>query len=83
MPAYVDTSALVKLYIADVGSGWVRTAILPQGIVISALAIAEMGAVLTRRARDGTITPQQARLAWRRFRRDCRAFTVQPGRNPT
>lgn len=74
--SYVDTSALLKLYVPEVGSGWMSNDVQPSGIIMSRLATAEVGAALSFRVRDGSLTPQQGRLAWRRFRDDAVTFTV-------
>jgi len=69
MPAYVDTSALVKRYIAEVGSTWVRQLLAhPAQYVIytAALAKAEVISALQRRVRDGNLAlPQAQRLTQR------------------
>jgi uncharacterized protein len=48
--------------------------IRPQGIIISAVTVAETGSALSRRMRDGTLTAREARLAWTLFRRQSRTF---------
>jgi len=69
MPAYVDTSALVKRYVAEVGSAWVRRLLAhPAQYVIytSALSQVEVISALQRRVREGTLAEAQAqRLAHR------------------
>jgi uncharacterized protein len=69
MPAYVDTSALVKRYIAEVGSTWVRQLLAhPAQYIIytAALAKAEVISALHRRVRDGSLAvPQAQRLTQR------------------
>lgn len=69
MPAYVDTRALVKRSIAEVGSTWVRQLLAhPAQSVIStvALAQAEVISALQRRVREGTLPgPQAQRLTQR------------------
>ena len=58
MPAYVDTSALVKRYVAEVGSAWVRRLLAhPAQYVIytAALAQAEVISALQRRVREGRL----------------------------
>jgi len=56
---YVDTSALVKRYIDELGSDWVRAvfsqAPLPSMIVVH-LALVEMTSALARRQREGILT---------------------------
>ena len=69
MPAYVDTSALVKRYVAEVGSAWVRRLLAhPAQYVIytSALSQVEVISALQRRVREGSLEVTQAeRLAHR------------------
>ena len=69
MPAYVDTSALVKRYVAEVGSAWVRRLLAhPAQYVIytSALSQVEVISALQRRVREGSLAEAQAqRLAHR------------------
>jgi predicted nucleic acid-binding protein len=58
--AYFDTSALLKQYVTETGSGWVR-AYLAQSptfaIFTSSLTTVEATCAFTRRLRDGTLTP--------------------------
>jgi predicted nucleic acid-binding protein len=69
MPAYVDTSALVKRYVVEVGSAWVRRLLAhPAQYVIytSTLAQAEVISALQRRVREGRLEgPHAQRLARR------------------
>ena len=63
MPAYVDTSALVKRYVAEVGSAWVRRLLAhPAQYVIytSALSQVEVISALQRRVREGSLAVTQA-----------------------
>jgi predicted nucleic acid-binding protein len=76
VPAYVDSSALLKLYLPEIGSAWMRTDVRPGGITISALAIAEIGAALARRVWDRSMDDRGAKLTWRRFRRHLEQFHV-------
>lgn len=59
MTAYfLDTSALVRRYIPEVGSVWLRSWIEPVGkhiIIVSELTIVELMAALARRQREGSI----------------------------
>jgi predicted nucleic acid-binding protein len=75
---YVDTSALLKLYVTEVGSNWISATITIDETVVNSLTTAEMGVALIRRVRDGTLSTHDGRLAWRRFRQDCHAFAVMP-----
>jgi uncharacterized protein len=69
MPAYLDTSALVKRYVAETGSAWVRRLLAhPAQYVIYtvALAQAEVISALQRRVREGRLEgPQAQRLGQR------------------
>lgn len=56
---FVDTSALAKRYVPEVGSAWVRGWIDPsQGniILISEVTIVELVSALARRQREGTVS---------------------------
>jgi predicted nucleic acid-binding protein len=69
MPAYVDTSALVKRYVAEVGSSWVRRLLAsPAQYVIytSTLAQAEVISALQRRVREGHLEMAAAQRLTRR-----------------
>ena len=56
---FVDTSALAKRYIPEVGTSWVTQWIEPRAnniVVISSITTVEMVSVLMRREREGTIS---------------------------
>jgi predicted nucleic acid-binding protein len=53
---FLDTSALVKRYISETGSPWIRELCESESIVISALALAEVNSVFARRNREGAIS---------------------------
>jgi hypothetical protein len=83
---YLDTSALVKLYVTEPGSAWVDlvvTARSPDGqaahvVALSRLAIVELAAAVSRRARLGQLdTGDRDRLV-ATFLADCtrRFFTL-------
>lgn len=66
---FVDTSALAKRYLAEVGSSWVQSWIVPAAgntIVVSEIVIAEMRSLLARRVREGFSrqTADAARVAF-------------------
>ena len=55
---YLDSSALVKRYLTEVGSTWISTLIDPQAdhtIVVSELTQVEVAAALSARHRAGGI----------------------------
>jgi predicted nucleic acid-binding protein len=71
---YVDTSALVKRYVDETGSGWLRTALGAQpapSIIIVHLAVVEMTSALMRRLREGALTPAEVTQLQSAFRSDC------------
>ncbi|MBZ0303975.1 MAG: type II toxin-antitoxin system VapC family toxin [Anaerolineae bacterium] len=56
---FVDTSALAKRYVPEIGSQWVISWILPEAnhvVIISELASVEFFSLLNRRVREGTLT---------------------------
>ena len=73
MSAYFfDTSALVKRFVLETGSGWTLNLLKPSHghtIYISRIAAVEAVSALTRRARGGGLSGQQAQKALQRFER--------------
>jgi uncharacterized protein len=60
---FVDTSALAKRYVSEIGSYWVMSWIEPQAgnvIVVSELTYAELHSVFERRSRESTLSPARA-----------------------
>jgi len=71
---YVDTSALVKRYVNESGSNWLRAALSQfpaPSVIIVHLAIVELTSALTRRRRDGSLTPAEYVQMRDAFRSDC------------
>jgi predicted nucleic acid-binding protein len=75
MTAYfLDTSALIKRYVDEVGSDWVQTTLSVQpspSIIVVHLAIVEVTSALMRRVREGTLTPAEYAQVQNAFRSDC------------
>ena len=74
MPAYLDTSALVKRDVAETGSAWVRRLLAhPAQYVIytAALAQAEVISALQRRVREGRLEVAQAQRLGQRVTAHC------------
>lgn len=72
---FLDTSALVKRYVAETGSAWITTLCAPLAghtIIISQAALVETVATLCRKARDGTISSHDRDRLIAVFRRDVR-----------
>jgi predicted nucleic acid-binding protein len=79
MILYVDTSVLVKKYVAESGSDQV-IAFLDQHAVIgtAALTQAEMAAAMSKAARLGWVAEPEILLAWQDFLYQCPAYTRLP-----
>jgi predicted nucleic acid-binding protein len=60
---YFDTSALVKRYITEVGSDWVKTLLenRTSGLFTSRLSIIEGACTFARRHREGMLSPEDYR----------------------
>ena len=72
---YLDTSALVKRFVAETGSSKVQNLLTGGEPVASAtIAYAELYSGLTRRHREGVLSRPQYRLACSRFERDWMAL---------
>ncbi len=69
---YLDTSVLVKYYVTEPGSTWVRQLIdEEENILVSAeITIAEVSAALAVIARIGRTSPRQRDEFWMKFKRD-------------
>jgi predicted nucleic acid-binding protein len=78
MAAFVDTSGLLKLYVPETGSRWMHSVVRTLGITIGAVTFTEIGSSLSRRVREGDLSPGDARDAWKTFRRESRSFIVVP-----
>ena len=71
---YVDTSALVKRYIDEPGSDWIRTTLSqfpPPSVILVNLAIVEMTSALARRRRESLLTSAEYTQIQDAFRSDC------------
>ncbi len=69
----VDTSALVKRYVNETGSTWLRVLLDPSLsplIVVSHLTVAEMRSALSRRLRDRILSPAEYAQLLNAFRND-------------
>jgi hypothetical protein len=70
---YSDTSALVKLYLPETGSGWVTAEYQRPDVlvVIGQITIVEVPAALTRAERDLRLVAVQRQQTLARFDSDC------------
>jgi hypothetical protein len=72
--SYVDTSALVKRYVAEVGSAWVRRLVarpVHQVLYTAALTEVEIQSALQRLVREGRLDPARAHRLTRRVAQHC------------
>jgi predicted nucleic acid-binding protein len=53
---FFDTSALVKRYVEEPGSGMVRAALRTHAVVVARVTLAEAAAAVTRAFRAGALT---------------------------
>ncbi|MEQ9233189.1 type II toxin-antitoxin system VapC family toxin [Coleofasciculus sp. E2-BRE-01] len=74
MAAYfIDSSALVKRYINEIGSVWVLNLFDPQlnnDVVIASITSVEIIAAITRRSRDGSISATDATAVCHQLKSD-------------
>jgi predicted nucleic acid-binding protein len=71
---YLDTSALIKRYVDEAGSEWLRATLAapePPSIIVAHLAIVEVTSALMRRVRDGSLTTTDCATLQSVFRSDC------------
>lgn len=71
---YLDTSALIKRYVDEIGSNWLRATLAgqpPPSIIIVHLAVVEVTSALMRRLREGSLTQMDYAQAQNAFRADC------------
>jgi predicted nucleic acid-binding protein len=72
---YLDTSALVKRYLAESGSAMVNQWIADAAVVGTALiSRAEMASALAKAARMGALTPDEALASLQAFRQEWSDF---------
>lgn len=76
MTLYLDTSALLKLYVAERGSKLVKNALEEaHDVAIATVGYAEARAALARRQREGALTERSLKTAVRALERDWESFT--------
>src|SRR5437764_637569 len=75
---FLDTSALLKLYLPEIGSGWLSIFITGHNLAISELALYESATVLRRRYLEGSLTLLQASTLHVRLQRDSLAYITIP-----
>jgi len=72
---YLDTSALIKRFVAEKGSPLIQTIVTRKGSVATAkIAYAEVYAGLTRKHREGHLSDRLYTLSCRQFESDWQAY---------
>lgn len=72
---FIDSSALVKRYISEIGSAWVLGLFEPtlnNEVFIAAITSVEIIAAITRRSRSGSISITDATIIRNQFKSDLR-----------
>jgi predicted nucleic acid-binding protein len=72
MDYFFDSSGLIKRYITEIGTTWVRSIVpLSAGhrIYIAQITSIEMVSAISRRRREGTLTPREANIIRRLLHR--------------
>ena|SRR5436190_7436889 len=72
---YIDTSALLKRYVEEVGSGRID-ALLVDSAAVSSIARVEIASALARRTREGALSPEQREEIYAQFLDDLTALVV-------
>ena len=67
---FLDTSAIAKRYIPEIGTPWINSITAPPEnniLLLSQLAWVELQSAISRRQRENTFTPEQAQILITRF----------------
>jgi len=73
-PHYLDSSALIKHYVAERGSQWVKATVFGRRDVLlftSRITTVEVRGALARRRRESSISPRDHQEALDAFQEDC------------
>ena len=79
---FLDTSALTKRYLKEIGSSWVDSLCAREPISVSTLVTVELASSFARRTREGSITEKQRDELLRAFLADRSDMLVQRVTNP-
>lgn len=75
MPLFLDSSALVKLYVDELGSGWMltvrRSVDVWGGMYVAELSVAEVASALQKKVREKLLKPRPVYEAYEAFEADC------------
>lgn len=78
MIPFIDTSALIKLYVAELGSESLRAKLEKSTIVVSQLSYAEVYATFARRLREGLLKSDEVEVVTSAFEQDWGAMVQVP-----
>lgn len=67
---FLDTSALIKLYLPEIGSSWLQQLVSGNQVVISELVLYECATLLRRRHLEGSLTLTQAAALYTQIQQD-------------
>jgi predicted nucleic acid-binding protein len=73
---YFDSSSLVKRYISEPGSERVKELCDAEAVAISVLSVVEFASVLSRRTREGSLSPTQCDSLFQAFLKDTLEYDV-------
>ncbi|NWJ97799.1 MAG: type II toxin-antitoxin system VapC family toxin [Chloroflexi bacterium] len=73
---FLDTSALLKLYLSELGSTWLQSFAQSRRVVVSELAFYESATAIRRRYAEGAFTQAEAYTLYVRIRRDRHLYEV-------
>lgn len=71
---FFDTSAIVKRYVKEPGTAWVRAIAAPaagNSLYLCRITAVELTSAVTRRQRGGAISAADAAIVLTAFRQDC------------
>jgi uncharacterized protein len=70
---FLDTSAVVKRYVQETGTSWIRKLAAPASghfLYVARIADVEVAAALARRRQQGSLSPAKATAGLSQFRQD-------------
>lgn len=67
---FLDSSALAKRYIAETGTAWVQSITVGNRIFVARITLVEIVSAITRRGRNGDLTPHEMAQALADVRAD-------------
>jgi hypothetical protein len=75
---FLDSNALLKLYLPEIGATWLRNFVVGKQIVISELAMIESATVLRRKYLEGSYTRDEAADLYEQITVDSSNYDIIP-----